>query len=403
MNNVGAYLILGGVHLVNGTRPARGGDEIVIVTLTRPAHAPFPSNTVVVDWSGQGEVRLEIRSLDGNQNGCTSRCLGTELFDGVAPGPALRALDLSPASGTLVPIFYIATDAASDDNAALVQVFTQVQSGSEGSCFLYLTSSPAGRSEVVPPALVASLLELREEHAEFLNNHRLYYRKASPELELEHKLTLRQPADIWCITLGLYEAVRSGGFPGFAMEFENHLQQSDYRNFLYEVVAPETERGYVSFIPTVDGLNLLKQKWFTQDSLVRRESLSYKVDVKSGYADHLANSMGLTVVPLPPFKRFRYDLQVESLRTGNVYGVFLDQVSLLEAPDKVLNQVEIEYRRSRSLAMPTERGVLDEMETVVDWAEAFLTSRSVAYKRGFYSKLSFLRDVVAANPALAVA
>ena len=52
---------------------------------------------------------------------------------------------------------------------------------------------------------------------------------------------------------------------------------------------------------------------------------------------------------MPPFQRVRYDVQCESMRTGHVYGIFFDRCSLLAAPEVVLSQCELEYRRSRSI------------------------------------------------------
>ncbi len=46
----------------------------------------------------------------------------------------------------------------------------------------------------------------------------------------------------------------------------------DYLNHLFRVVAPESYRGYVSFISTPDGKNLVKRKWFCGDGFQRRES-----------------------------------------------------------------------------------------------------------------------------------
>ncbi|WP_406498319.1 hypothetical protein OG936_27830 [Streptomyces sp. NBC_00846] len=70
---------------------------------------------------------------------------------------------------------------------------------------------------------------------------------------------------------------------------------------------------------------------------------------------------------MPPFQRVRYDVQCESMRTGHVYGIFFDRCSLLTAPEVLLSQCELEYRRSRSVLDHDADEVLREMERIDDW------------------------------------
>jgi hypothetical protein len=103
---------------------------------------------------------------------------------------------------------------------------------------------------------------------------------------------------------------------------------------------------------------------------------------------------------MPPFKRVRYDVQCESMRTGHIYGLFFDHCSLIDAPDVVLSQCEVEYLRSRNLLECEEGEVVAEMDRIDAWMREFLADRGWAKERTFYSKRSFLRDVVAARPEL---
>ena len=109
----------------------------------------------------------------------------------------------------------------------------------------------------------------------------------------------------------------------------------------------------------------------------------------------------MDAVRLPSFRRVRYDINFESVRTGHVYGVFFDHCSLVEARDVTLNQCELEYLRSRVAVEPDEAEVLTEMEEIIGWLEAFLRERGLNDRRGFYSKRTFLKDAVAARPGLA--
>ncbi|GAA3147012.1 hypothetical protein [Nonomuraea roseoviolacea] len=94
---------------------------------------------------------------------------------------------------------------------------------------------------------------------------------------------------------------------------------------------------------------MLKRKWYAEDTFARRERLSPNVQVSpGGFEEYLREEMGLQVRAMPPFRCVRYDVQCESMATGHIYGIFLDHCSLLAAPDVVLSQCEVEYRRSRS-------------------------------------------------------
>ncbi|MED7930371.1 hypothetical protein SMD20_39505 [Nonomuraea sp. LP-02] len=89
--------------------------------------------------------------------------------------------------------------------------------------------------------------------------------------------------------------------------------------------------------------------------------------------------------------------------TSHIYGIFLDHCSLLAAPDVVLSQCELEYRRSRSVLDHDQDEVLAEMERISRWLQEYLTARGLTQERTYYSKRTFLRDVVAARPDLAPA
>lgn len=101
---------------------------------------------------------------------------------------------------------------------------------------------------------------------------------------------------------------------------------------------------------------------------------------------------------LPPFRRVRYDVQCESMRTGHVFGIFFDRCSLLAAPDVVLSQCELEYRRSHSLLDHGEGDMLRETERIGRRLPACLAARGWARQRTFHSKRTFLRDAVADRP-----
>jgi hypothetical protein len=208
--------------------------------------------------------------------------------------------------------------------------------------------------------------------------------------------------DIWTLALELWRRLENGNLPGYVMEYRRGFEAWDYLNHLFQVTAPEPDRGYVSFIPSTDGANVMKRKWFAVDSFERWETLTYRVQPGDSLDSYVRDELGVVATRLPSFRRVRYDVNFESARTGHVYGIYFDHVSLVDAPKKVLSQCELEYQRSRTAVEPDTGAVLDEIEQIAGWLEGFLREHGLTDQRGFYSKMTFLLDTVAAAPELAV-
>jgi hypothetical protein len=147
----------------------------------------------------------------------------------------------------------------------------------------------------------------------------------------------------------------------------------------------------------------MKRKWYVADAFDRREEHTYGLTLDpSGYADHLRTALGVDARALPPFRRVRYDVNFESVRTGHVYGIFFDRCALYAAPDAVLCQCELEYLRTRSPFVPDETAALTELTELAEWLEGYLADHGLPHERGYYSKRTFLRDAVRDRPELAV-
>ncbi|MGH3682621.1 MAG: hypothetical protein ACRDT2_20505, partial [Natronosporangium sp.] len=313
------------------------------------------------------------------------------------PGPA--------ASGSpLVPLFVLRTRAGELD------VYSQIRFLAEDALFIRTTPEPVPAGEVTDLGWVDTALRQHAERFLLLGNHQRYYRRCFPGRELEYKYNLaprlgESGVDIWSLTALAYQRILDGGLPGYLPEYRDEFQAWDYVNHLYEVTGPPAEQGYVSFIPTTDGRNLLKRKWFRQDTLDRGESHTYGVEAPDGFEAYLREQLGLApgtqALRLPPFRRVRYDVNFESVRTGHVYGIFFDLASVLGAPEHRLYQCELEYLRSRTAVEPDPDAALAELAELASWLEEFLAGQDFHPPRGYYSKLSFLRDAVAAEPALA--
>ncbi|MFI5779563.1 hypothetical protein [Nocardia sp. NPDC051570] len=398
-----SWLVVGGLHHLNATSVPGPADPLVLVPLAEPVDRYFPGNTVVVTWDELGKVELRARTAGGGPV-TTATAHGGELFPAMQPGAALRDLiaDVSTqdsASAPIVPLFHLSVRPVEGGHE--VHVHTQIRFLAEDACFIRITAQPIIVADVEGLGWLPSAIALHAEQSVFLNNHQRYYRKCFAGKELEYKYTLTPPADIWTLTTELYRRLRAGDLPGYLMEYRDEFQAWDYANHLFQVTDPEPDRGYVSFIPTTDGKNLVKRKWFARDSFERRESHTYGVQPADGFAGYVRDELGVSATRLPAFRRVRYDVNFESARTGHVYGIFFDHVSLFDAPDVVLNQCELEYLRSRTAVEPDEQAVLDELAVIAGWLEVFLREQGLTDERGYYSKMSFLLDAVAARPELA--
>ncbi|MGH3885486.1 MAG: hypothetical protein ACRDSZ_02780 [Pseudonocardiaceae bacterium] len=142
---------------------------------------------------------------------------------------------------------------------------------------------------------------------------------------------------------------------------------------------------------------MIKRKWFTQDAFARREQLTTDVAIGGPLDDYLHNALQLKAQPLPPFRRVRYDINIESIHTGNIFSILYDRCTLLDIPDVVLCQCELEYIKTRTAFFPKETEVLNDIDHLARWIEILLTDHQLSSHRSTYSKLSFLRDTVADN------
>ncbi|MEU0603844.1 hypothetical protein ABZ484_37315 [Streptomyces sp. NPDC006393] len=391
-----SWLVAGGVHLLNGTAAAAPEDPVVLVPL--PAGGAFHDNTALVRWQDLGPLRLTAATLDGGRRH-TALADGAGLFPGMLPGAALRSAVRRVTGeewhGPLVPLLHVT------EHDGRLHARGQIRFLDEDACFVRVTDEalPLGPAGVEGLQWLPEALRRHAERHLFLNNHQCYYRKCFPGSELEYKYTLHPPVDAWTLTVELYHRLRAGDLPGYVMEYRDEFQAWDYLNHLFEVTGPAGEEGYVSFIPTTDGKHLVKRKWYTEDAFARRESHTYGVDVHDdgGFEHHLRQRLNVTATRLPSFRRTRYDVNIESLRSGHVYGIFFDHCTLTDDPDTVLNQCELEYLRSRTAVGADEDAVLTEMTDVAAWLETFLREHGLNDDRGHYSKRAFLKDAVAAR------
>jgi len=254
-----------------------------------------------------------------------------------------------------------------------------------------LTGDPL--DETTARAWFSQLSERHRRYSAQLNNHQRFFAVHRPDEEIEHKFTLAAELDIWSLATRLLAAVTAGNLPGWIGEYRNEFEQWDFFNHLYEIAEPAAERGYVSFIPAVDGSWIIKRKWFAQDQPIRREQRDRGV-VLPADADlegEITARFGITPAWGVSFRRVRFDINVESLRTGHGYSVMFDRCTTMTGPSAVLQQCEVEYLRSRTLRRIDDAELLAEFGLLCDWVRDWLHDQRVDVVEDHLSKLSFLR------------
>lgn len=395
-------LVLGDIRLLSEALPAPSTDIITLVPVS-PAPTTEPRNTIVMAWRELGPTHLRARTMDGRHRAVTP-CNAGNLFDAALPGPALNRVitTVSNAAGNstrtpaaCVPLFYVTVTPTT--GAVELHVYSQIRFLAADACFIRITPTPLLADSIDDLSWFITALELHARQAQFLNSHECHYRKCFDGQELEYKYTLHPTADIWTLAADTHRRLRAGHLTGFVPKYRNEFESWDFPNYLFEVAEPEPDCGYVSFIPMTNGKYLIKRKWFTQDAFARREQLTTDVTIEGPLDDYLHNTLHLKAHPLPPFRRVRYDINIESTHTGNIFSILYDRCTLLDDPDVVLCQCELEYIKTRTAFLPKETEVLNDFGHLERCIEAILTGHQLSSHRTTYSKLSFLRDTVAGN------
>lgn len=390
-----AYLVLGNPRL-HTAPPA--SDEIIVLVPDLTAQADTTRNTVVVRFTDLPATRLLARTIDGRHRADAVLNCGRNLFDATLPGPVLhtvvhqitatRGEKDTEATKPVVPLWYCTITPGG------VHVYSQIRFLPEDACFLRITPTPLPAANIEDLSWLAAAVQLHHHHAHTLGSHECQYQRCFPGQELEYKYTLPSTVDIWALAADTHRKLRAGQLPGYLPKYHDECERWDYLNHLFEIHSPEHERGYVSFIPTTNGTYLIKRKWFTKDTFARHEHITPETALDRPLTDHVRDVLHLDGQPLPPFRRLRYDINLESTHTGHVFTVLFDRCTLLDAPDVTLCQCEIEYVTTRTVLTPNADLVHHEINHLAQQVEHILAEHTVATTRSAYSKLSFLRHSV---------
>jgi len=275
----------------------------------------------------------------------------------------------------------------------LVRLYAHVDSYHGHVRFLELPGDP-----VPAERAVQSLLAGIDEQFLKINNYLCYRVKLQPDVELEHKFTLTGDPDVHQLALDALAATGAGELAGWIVEFREEIQQWDFLNHVYAIEEPDSEAGYVSFIPTTDGRYTVKRKLFTTDTDERPELRTRGVEVGADLAAHIRDTLGLTPAWNASFRRIRYDVSVESISSGNVFGLAFDRCTIIDAnggriaglPE--LTQCEIEYIYSQTLGEATYDSVRADLAELRVLVSEFFDRRGIENYQRHESKLTFLRN-----------
>lgn len=261
---------------------------------------------------------------------------------------------------------------------------------------IYLLYHRVNRHADAAWPVLMSLLQAGQPHlvkAWPLLNDDCWYSKWRSDIEMERKFTFAGVPDTWRLTNQLYDEVLDRKLEGFIPELDRDFQVFDYESHIFDVTGDPGEAGYISFIPQADGRMTLKRKWFIENAEIRRETVTPNLDIRLDQMQaHVRTMTSATVRQMPVFRRKRFDVNFESLRTGNIYGVYFD-ICRTSSPRHAFAQCEVEYCRTRTF-QPL-RDVVEEFETVADYTRLFLQRQQVAFRHDTFSKLDFVREAQA--------
>lgn len=342
-----------------------------------------PTAQLVPDVEGSRMYRLDLRDWPA----CRAIVLdqdGNVVEDGKA--------ELTSVLATNAPLGLLRPHGAG------MRLYAQVDSYLEHARFIALPQPESPRSTAVPDLLAGI-----DEHFLKVNNYLCFRVKLLPDVELEHKYTLTGDPDVYALARETLAMVADGGLAGWVVEFREEIQSWDFLNHVYAIDEPETEAGYVSFIPTTDGKHTVKRKIFTVDTDERPELRSRGVDVQGDFETHIRDVMHLTPAWHASFRRVRYDVSVESIETGNVFGIAYDRSTIIDDEGRrvtgldELTQCEIEYIYSQSLAPISFDVVREDLARLRVLVSDYFDQRKIENYQRHESKLTYLRNQHAAR------
>jgi hypothetical protein len=356
--------------------PRRARPSIVLYAPAAIRHDPLPDASI--------SVYVLPVSGDGIQAGANTAIVPASMIPAAVPEPAgtssLPAFLLRPAKHqSWLPYTLMSY---TGDDLLYVHLPGPAVHGAAGSTERY--------------ASWASDLSARHRaHGAQLNNHRCWLRNLLPGLEAEYKFTLPHGTGIWDLAVTTHQHVRAGAIDEWICEHGNDggFTQGDYTSHLFAITRPASERGYIAFMPAINGPGyLIRRKRYTRDQMLRREDLPPAPELTADSRDLpqvIRDRYGLTPTWGATYRRVRYNVMLESLRTGHIFSIMYDRCTTQHAAD--LTQAEIEYVRSRTLHASSQPQILSQLSELRTWTRDLLTTSGIAHTEDHMSKLTWLR------------
>jgi hypothetical protein len=270
-----------------------------------------------------------------------------------------------------------------------------------GDDLLYIALPlPAVHGDPAQPARrqawATDLAARHQRHLGQLNNHQCWFRNLHPGLEIEHKFTLQPDNDIWRLAVRTHQLLKGGDLAGWICEHGNNggFEQWDFTNHLFEITDPEPERGYIAFIPAIDGRSwIIRRKRYPRDQEIRREDLTEGADLgpRPDLERVIRDRFGLSPAWGATYRRVRYNIMLESLATGHVYSIMYDRSTTDRPGVPTLVQAEIEYIRSRTLRTAPQDDVMTGLHELTAWTRNLLRREAPGIAEDNLSKLTWLR------------
>ncbi|WP_024905392.1 hypothetical protein [Robbsia andropogonis] len=297
----------------------------------------------------------------------------------------ISALDPTLASATLVVTLALV------HHADRVSVYHYAHEGETGALFLHLLDiEPFARDAWTAWCDVAQSALACAAKSRALLNDDCWYSRWRPDMELERKFTSQHIPDMWQLAIELHAAIGAGHIDAVILELDRDFQCYDYESHIFEVTGDPREAGYIAFIPQANGLMAVKRKWFVKNEELRREDFNTDHAIAFDAIEQHARSLtSARLQRLKPFRRTRFDVNCESLDTGNGFGIYLDICRMVDGSASFA-QIEVEYCRSRTLK--ALRDVESDFERIATAVHQFLIERGHRFQHDLYSKLDFARE-----------
>ena len=242
----------------------------------------------------------------------------------------------------------------------------------------------------------ATLSARHRAHGGQLNNHACWRRNLLPGIEAEHKFTLPADAGIWDLAVTTHQHLRAGTLGSWICEHGNDggFTQGDLTNHLFAITRPASERGYIAFMPVINGPGYyIRRKRYTRDQTLRREDLTHAPELTADPGDLaqvIRGRYGLVPAWSATYRRVRYNVTLESLETGHVFSIMYDRSTAEHATDLV--QAEVEYLRSRTLRTGSRNQILRQLGELAARTRELLATNGITCIEDQMSKLTWLRQ-----------